>query len=301
MSTGAESGSPAAAVLAPLCAISGAVVLSGFFFQSYVGETISGGAWLTVALVFFSSGLGYLAVLPHSSSEEGETTEDPYLLRVRRRGVREMLRGFLARQELVTLASAVAVFALFFVLQAAFPDGTSGVVDDVTNSILQVGGPVFLLAVLVSVCYCFLLLLGPWGDIKLGGPDTDPAYTFPTYFTLIFTAGIAAGVVFWGPAEALSHYQDPPPYFGAAPESSAAIGGALTYALSTGGCRPGAPTLSSGCPSRTSCSTAVPRCGYRRFSRRSSASRGLTPRGANWSTRSPSSPSLAASPPPSPW
>ena len=231
MSTGDKSESPAAAVLAPLCAISGAVVLSGFFFGSYVGETISGGAWLTVALVFFSSGLGYLAVLPHSSSEEGETTEDPYLLRVRRRGVREMLRGFLARQELVTLASAVAVFALFFVLQAAFPDGTSGVVAGVTDSILQVGGPVFLVAVLVSVCYCFLLLLGPWGDIKLGGPDTDPAYTFPTYFTLIFTAGIAAGVVFWGPAEALSHYQDPPPYFGAAPESSAAIGGALTYAL----------------------------------------------------------------------
>ena len=230
MSTATENGGLASSVLVPLCALSGAVVLSGFFFPTYIGETVSGEVWLTVALVFFSSGLGYLAVLPHSSDDE-ETDRDPYLLRVRRRGVREMLRGFLGRQELVTLTPAVAVFALFFLLQAVFPTETSNVVDGVTNGILRVGGPVFLVAVFVSVCYCFLLLLGPWGDIKLGGPDTEPAYTFPTYFTLIFTAGIAAGVVFWGPAEALFHYGNPPPYVDAAPESSAAIGGALTYAL----------------------------------------------------------------------
>ena len=230
MSTATESGGLASSVLVPLCVLSGAAVLSGFFFPTYIGETISGEVWLTVALVFFSSGLGYLAVLPHSSDDEG-TDEDPYLLRVRRRGVREMLRGFLDRQELVTLVPTVAVFALFFLLQAVFPTRTSGVVDGVTDGILQVGGPVFLVAVFISVCYCFLLLLGPWGDIKLGGPDTEPAYTFPTYFTLIFTAGIAAGVVFWGPAEALFHYGNPPPYVDAAPESSAAIGGALTYAL----------------------------------------------------------------------
>ena len=230
MSTATENGGLASSVLVPLCVLSGAAVLSGFFFPTYIGETISGEVWLTVALVFFSSGLGYLAVLPHSSDDEG-TDEDPYLLRVRRRGVREMLRGFLDRQELVTLVPTVAVFALFFLLQAVFPTRTSGVVDGVTDGILQVGGPVFLVAVFISVCYCFLLLLGPWGDIKLGGPDTEPAYTFPTYFTLIFTAGIAAGVVFWGPAEALFHYGNPPPYVDAAPESSAAIGGALTYAL----------------------------------------------------------------------
>jgi choline-glycine betaine transporter len=37
--------------------------------------------------------------------------------------------------------------------------------------------------------------------------------------------------VFWGPAEALFHYQTPPPYFGAAPESGAATADALVYAL----------------------------------------------------------------------
>ncbi|OYR43518.1 BCCT family transporter [Halorubrum sp. Hd13] len=230
MSTGSQRGGVAGSVLVPLCAVSGAIVLAGFFFPGFIGETVSGEAWLTIALVFFSSGLGYLAVLPHSSDEEGALPES-YLLRVRRRGVREMLRGFLARQELATLAPAVVLFALFFLLQVALPDAVSGVVGGVTDAILSVGGPVFLAAVFVSVCYCLFLLLGPWGGIKLGGPDVEPSYTLPTFFTLVFTAGIAAGVVFWGPAEALFHYQTPPPYVDAAPESSAAIGGALTYAL----------------------------------------------------------------------
>ncbi len=229
MSTASDGEGMAIDVLVPLCAVSGAVVLAGFFFPTFIGETISGGAWLAIALVFFSSGLGYLALLPYGD-DDGDAA-DPYLLRVRRRGVREMVAGFLDRQELVTLLPAVAVFAAFFALQVAFPGGTGDVVDGVTETILTVGGPVFLGAVFLSVVYCLYLLVGPWGDIRLGGADEDPAYTFPTYFTLIFTAGIAAGVVFWGPAEALFHYQTPPPYVGAAPETDAAVGGALLYAL----------------------------------------------------------------------
>ena len=232
MSAATGEGGVGTDVLVPICAVTGAVVIAGFFFPSSIGETISGGAWLAVALVFFSSGLGYLALLPYGDGETDEQA-DAYLLRVRRRGVREMLAGFLDRQEAVTLAAPVAVFACFFATQAAFPSDTAGVVKTVTDVILGLGGPVFLGAVFLSVVYCLFLLVGPWGAIRLGGPDAEPAYTFPTYFALVFTAGIAAGVVFWGPAEALFHYQTPPAYFAdtAAPESNAAIGGALTYAL----------------------------------------------------------------------
>jgi choline-glycine betaine transporter len=225
---GAQEG--AARVLAPLCAVSGGVVLAGFFFPEFIGETVSGGAWLAISLVFFSSGLGYLAVLPHSADPD-EPSGEPYPVRIRRTNVRNTVRGFVEGQEPVATALPVVVFVLFFLLHVAFPGATSSWVDAVTGTILRDAGPVFLGAVLLAVCYCLFLLLGPWGDIKFGDADTEPSYTYPTYFTLIFTAGIAAGVVFWGPAEALFHYRDPPPFVGAEPQSSAAIGGALTYAL----------------------------------------------------------------------
>ncbi|MFC6838044.1 BCCT family transporter [Halomarina ordinaria] len=220
----------AAGILLPLCALSGGVVLSGFFFPEFVGEAVDGAVWLTLALVFFCSGLGYLAVLPHRA-DAGEQPGEPYLLHVRRTGIRGTLGEFFDHHDPVVFGVPVAVFVAFLCLQVAFPAGTTATVDAVSDAVLREGGPLFQGVVLLSVAYCLFLLVGPWGDVKLGGPDTEPTYTFPTYFTLVFTAGIAAGLVFWGPAEALFHYRDPPPFVGATPGSEAAIGGALTYAL----------------------------------------------------------------------
>jgi choline-glycine betaine transporter len=219
-----------ARLLAPLCVASGGVVLSGFFFPSFVGDAVSGEVWLAVSLLFFASGLGYLAVLPYDPDADDGGGE-PYLLRIRRTRLRNVVGAFLRRQHPVTFGIPVLVFALFFAARLGFPAGTTAAVEGVTGPVLGAGGPLFLGAVLLAVAYCGFLLLGPWGEIKLGGPETEPTYTYPTYFTLVFTAGIAAGVVFWGPAEALFHYGEPPPYFGAAPRSGAAIDGALTYSL----------------------------------------------------------------------
>ncbi len=235
-SEGADVERAAAKLLLPLAALSGAVVLAGFFFRDLVAELVTGQGWVAVSLLFFGSGLCYLALLPYdrTTDTEGESRRDPaagYLDTVRRRGVGAVLRGFLRAQDLVTTAVPVAVFAGFFGLQAAFPARTSGAVAAASDAVLRLGGPLFLAAVLLAVVYCGALLLGPWGDIKLGEPGTEPAYTYPTYFTLVFTAGIAAGLVFWGPAEALFHFRTPPPYFDAAPRSAAAAGDALVYTL----------------------------------------------------------------------
>ncbi|MDZ7701554.1 MAG: BCCT family transporter [Halobacteriales archaeon] len=218
-------------VLVPLAVLSGAAVLAGFFFPSAVGATFSGEAWLAVSLLFFGSGLGYLAVLPGVDDPAEPTTGAEYLLQIRRLNWRGTLAGFAARQDAVTFGVPVAVFALFFGLQAVVPDLTVGAVNAVRDVLLQDVGFLFLGAMFLAVLYCLFLLLGPWGEIKLGGPDAEPGYTYPTYFSLVFTAGIAAGIVFWGPAEALFHFQTPPPYFGAGAETEAAVRPALTYAL----------------------------------------------------------------------
>jgi len=219
-----------ASLLLPVCAASGALVMSGFFFPAFVGDAVSGEAWLATSLVFFASGLGYLALLPYETDTEDDEGE-PYLLRVRRSGLVNVLRKALSYQDPVTFGIPVVVFVTFFCLQAVFPETTDSFVSTVSDGILTNGAPLFLGAVLLAVCYCLFLLVGPWGEIKLGGPDAEPSYTYPTYFTLVFTAGIAAGIVFWGPAEALFHYKTPPPFFDAPAQSSAAITDALTYAL----------------------------------------------------------------------
>jgi len=219
--------------LLPLCALSGVVVVSGFYFPWLVGDVVGGATWLVVALLFFGSGLAYLALLPLAPGDEPDAADGgaAYLLRIRRLTAGEWARGFLARQDRVTFGVPVATFALFFLARLLVPEATVSAVAAVRTLLLDDAGPLFLVAMFVAVLYCLVLVVGPWGEIRLGGPDAEPNYTYPTYFAMFFTAGIAAGIVFWGPAESLFHYRSPPPTVAAAPSSGGAVVGALTYAL----------------------------------------------------------------------
>ncbi len=221
-------------LLLPLCVASGAVVVAGFFFPELAGEVLSDEMWLVFALLFFGSGLSYLALLPDPIPEredEPDPSDPGYLLKVRRMGARGAIRNFLFRQDPLTFGLPLAALGLFFVAQAFIPGEILANVGLIEDLILQDFGWVFLIVMVVSVVFCLVVLLGPWGDVKLGGEDAEPAYTYPMYFTLFFTAGIAAGIVFWGPAEALFHYDVPPPFVDAASQTDGAVHGALMYSL----------------------------------------------------------------------
>ncbi|WP_435183634.1 BCCT family transporter [Halobellus sp. EA9] len=209
---------------------SGAVVLVGFFFPGVVGRALGGQTWLGLSLLFFGSGLGYLAALPYERVRPDDAGVAP-LVRVRRTSVRTLLSELVAVHDRVTLGLPLVVFALYFGLRLAFPAGTTAAVDALTGAVLRWMGPILLAAMLLAVGFCVVVFFSSWGGVRLGGEDTEPTYTYPTYFALVFTAGIAAGIVFWGPAEALFHYRQPPPYFDVAPRSAAAVDAALVYAL----------------------------------------------------------------------
>ncbi|WP_338737813.1 BCCT family transporter [Haloplanus salilacus] len=221
------------AALLPVCALSGSVVAAGFFFPWIVGPVVPGRGWLAVALLFFGSALTYLALLPLDAPgrEAADRPTAPYLLRVRHVPVRDWAAGFLDRQAPVTFAAPVVAVSLFFVAWLVAPRATDAAVGIVRDVLFREAGWLFLVTMFLAVGYCLFLLVGPWGSITLGGPDADPDYTYPTYFAMVFTAGIAAGVVFWGPAESLFHYGSPPPAADVAPRSAGAVGVALSYAL----------------------------------------------------------------------
>ena len=49
-----------------------------------------------------------------------------------------------------------------------------------------------------------------FGNIRLGGKDAVPEYSFLSWMNMLFTAGIGVGIVFFGPIEALWHYYHSP-------------------------------------------------------------------------------------------
>ena len=119
----------------------------------------------------------------------------------------------------------IGVIVAFFIDRNAVASGIATVHDEMLGYLSWA----LLAIVFLIVLFLLFLIVGPWGKIKLG--DTDPEYSFLSFFAMLYSAGFAAGVVFWGPTEALFYYDSPNPLFGAEGGSSEAISLAVQQTL----------------------------------------------------------------------
>ncbi|MBB5172236.1 glycine betaine uptake BCCT transporter [Texcoconibacillus texcoconensis] len=106
----------------------------------------------------------------------------------------------------------ISVFiALAFILWGVFAPGN---LEDTTGAIqgflTEQFGWFYLLAATGFVVFAIFLVFSPIGRIKLGKDDDEPEYNYLTWFSFLFTAGMGIGLVFWGTAEPVMHFFDPP-------------------------------------------------------------------------------------------
>ncbi|WP_436346317.1 BCCT family transporter [Natronorubrum sp. FCH18a] len=122
--------------------------------------------------------------------------------------------------------AVAAIAVLAFILR---PTAASGYMNSVNDFLWTALGWWYLIAMFVLVVFVAFLIFGPWGNIKLGDDDEEPEFTFLAYFAMLYSAGIAAGIVFWGPAEAIFHYDAVSPFVGAESQTPEAAVGAIQY------------------------------------------------------------------------
>ncbi len=109
------------------------------------------------------------------------------------------------------------------------PEWTASVMTSANDFLWGAFGWAYLLVMFALVAFVLFLIFSPWGNIKLGGPDEDPEFSFLSYFWMIYGAGIPAGIVFWGPAEAIFYFDSVPPLIDAEAGTAGAAVGALQY------------------------------------------------------------------------
>ncbi|MFC4360325.1 BCCT family transporter [Halobium salinum] len=136
---------------------------------------------------------------------------------------------FLEEVEPVIFGAGALITLLFVAAFALSPDAAYNAVDGVRVWILAQFNWFFLLVMLGFVLFLGFVIFGPWGRLRLG--DDDPEYSYFSYFTMMYSAGLAAGIVFWGPAEALFHYSSVPPLYDVPAESAAAMPVAVQYSI----------------------------------------------------------------------
>ena len=126
--------------------------------------------------------------------------------------------AFLARQwrvwtghmEPAVFIPAAGIIVLFVVLGSVFSGQTGEVFGQLQSWITATFGWFYLLSatlILVAVLY---LCFSTTGRIRLGGPEARPEFPMITWFTMMLSAGMGIGIVFFGIAEPIQHFAYPP-------------------------------------------------------------------------------------------
>ncbi|MET3791033.1 BCCT family transporter [Aquamicrobium terrae] len=64
----------------------------------------------------------------------------------------------------------------------------------------------FLIAGNIFVLVCLAVIILPWGSIRIGGRDAVADFSYAAWFAMLFAAGMGIGLMFYGVAEPIGHY-----------------------------------------------------------------------------------------------
>lgn len=106
---------------------------------------------------------------------------------------------------------SVGILLVVVVLSIAFPDQVGDVLASAQSNVITSIGWYYTLAVSGFVVFAVWMGVGRFGDIVLGQDDESPEFNLPTWFAMLFAAGMGIGLVFWGAAEPLTFFTDPKP------------------------------------------------------------------------------------------
>ena len=141
---------------------------------------------------------------------------------------------FIDELDWVVYGVGLGVSVLAIVALILSPEASRNFINGAFSWMTNTLGWAYLFVGFFLVVFGLFLMFGPWGNIRIGKPDEEPEHSFRSYFAMLYSAGIAAGIVFWGPAEAVSHYTlyQPPgnsPLGGAEAGTTQAAVDAVTY------------------------------------------------------------------------
>jgi choline-glycine betaine transporter len=89
-------------------------------------------------------------------------------------------------------------------------------------------GVFYVIAAILTLGFLLFIAISSHGDLVLG-PDDGPEYGRYSWASMLFCAGIAASLIYWGATEWTFYYIAPP--FGIEPESDAALLMANSYGM----------------------------------------------------------------------
>ena len=106
----------------------------------------------------------------------------------------------------VTVGISVAFCLAGVFFTTSFGDALATMVGWIVDGL----GWFYLLVTSFFLVFVVYLACSKYGKIRLGGPDEKPEFSRFAWFAMLFQAGMGIGLLFWGVAQPILHYGDPP-------------------------------------------------------------------------------------------
>lgn len=127
------------------------------------------------------------------------------------------------------------VILLFILFGTLFSKRTTRIFQTLQDNILALFGGFYIGVATVLVVVALGLALSSLGSVKLGKPEDEAEFSFLSWFSMMMSAGMGIGIVYFGVAEPLKHYLSPPL---ASPETPAALAESMRFTFFHWGLHP---------------------------------------------------------------
>jgi len=105
---------------------------------------------------------------------------------------------------------SVAVIGALVLFSAIFPDIANSFFGAMQSWLIDTFGWLYLASVGFYLIFCVALAMSRYGSFKLGPDHSEPDFSYLSWFAMLFSAGMGIGLMFYGVAEPVLHYANPP-------------------------------------------------------------------------------------------
>src|SRR6056297_3063616 len=98
---------------------------------------------------------------------------------------------------------------LFVAIALVAPDASKTFFQAMMNFVKSQFDWFFLLSANLFVIFALVLIVTPWGSVRLGGSEATPDYSYPGWFAMLFAAGMGIGLMFFGVLEPVYYFGTP--------------------------------------------------------------------------------------------
>lgn len=105
---------------------------------------------------------------------------------------------------------ALPICALIAVVGISSPETLEDIATLFTRTAFSALDWFFMASVTSFLILIIWLAFGPYGKLKLGRPEDKPEFSTISWLAMLFSAGMGVGLLFWGAAEPMTHFMNPP-------------------------------------------------------------------------------------------